>query len=158
GIVYYDKGSYSDGWRYLEMAPAGWAGQFDPWVDIEWGCNGTLVGAMATAIGTGKENTDAILAKGCAQPGTPVHLAADANINGYDDWFLPSRDELSAIYANLFYLGPNFHATYGFAILTYTSSSELDATGSWGVAFGTGTDVQNSKTGATIAVRPVRRF
>lgn len=158
GIVYYDKGSYSDGWRYLEMAPAGWAGQFDPWVDIDWGCHGTLVGGTSTDIGAGKENTDAILAKNCAGPGTPVQIADDADINGYDDWFLPSRDELSAIYANLFYLGPNFHSTYGFANLTYTSSSELDATGSWGVAFGTGTDVQNSKTGATIAVRPVRRF
>lgn len=158
GIVYYDKGSYSDGWRYLEMAPGGWAGQFDPWVDIDWGCDGTFVGGTSTDIGTGKENTDAILANGCAGPGTPVQIATDADINGYDDWFLPSRDELSAIYANLFNLGANFHSTYGFANLTYTSSSELDATGSWGVAFGTGTDVQNSKTGATIAVRPVRRF
>lgn len=158
GIVYYDKGSYSDGWRYLEMAPAGWAGQFDPWVDLEWGCDGTLVGGTSTDVGTGKENTDVILANDCAGPGTAVQIAANADINGYIDWFLPSRDELSMIYDNLFNLGPNFHSTYGFATLTYTSSSEIDATGSWGVAFGSGSDVQNSKTNATIAVRPVRRF
>lgn len=159
GIVYYDKGFYSDGWRYLEVAPAGWAGgTFDPWVDLEWGCYQTLVGGTSTEIGTGKENTDLILAKGCADADTPVQLAANAIVNGYDDWFLPSRDELAAIYDNLFYLGPNFHSTYGFAALTYTCSSEIDAKSTWGVAFGDGSETQNLKILATIAVRPVRRF
>lgn len=158
GIVYYDKGVYSNGWRYLEMAPEGWYGATDPWVDLEWGCYQTLVGGTSTNIGTGKENTDAILAKGCADLGTAVMLAAEADINGYTDWFLPSRDELSAIYANLFNLGPNFHSTYGILALTYTCSSEIDANTTWGVAFGTGSDTQNLKIIATIAVRPVRRF
>lgn len=159
GVVYYDKGFYSDGWRYLEAAPSGWAGgSFDPWVDLEWGCYETLVGGTSTAIGTGKENTELILAKGCANPDTPVQLAANASVNGYDDWFLPSRDELNAIYDNLFYLGPNFHMTYGFAALTYTTSSEIDAKSTWGIAFGDGSETQNLKIIATIAVRPVRRF
>ena len=26
GYVFYDKGEYTDGWRYLEAAPAGWSG------------------------------------------------------------------------------------------------------------------------------------
>lgn len=158
GTVYYDKGFYSDGWRYLELAPAGWAGATDPWVDLEWGCYEIFVGGTSTDIGTGKENTDLILAKGCADADTPVQLAANATINGYDDWFLPSRDELSAIYHNLFNLGPNFHYTYGLLALTYTTSSELDAKSTWGVAFGDGSNTQNLKILATIAVRPVRRF
>jgi hypothetical protein len=158
GIVYYDKGFYSDGWRYLEAAPKGWAGTFDPWVDLEWGCYQTLVGGTSTAIGTGKENTDLILAKGCAGPETAVQLAANASINGYNDWFLPSRDELREIYDNLFNLVPNFHLTYGFGAMTYTSSSEIDAISSWGVAFGSGTNTEDIKIIATIAVRPVRRF
>lgn len=158
GTVYYDKGFYSDGWRYLELAPAGWAGATDPWVDLEWGCYEIFVGGTSPDIGTGKENTDLILAKGCADADTPVQLAANATINGYDDWFLPSRDELSAIYHNLFNLGPNFHYTYGLLALTYTTSSELDAKSTWGVAFGDGSNTQNLKILATIAVRPVRRF
>jgi hypothetical protein len=116
------------------------------------------VGGTSTAIGTGKENTDLILAKGCADPGTPVQIAANAVINGYDDWFLPSRDELKAIYTNLFNLVSNFHQTYGLLTLTYTSSSEIDANTSWGVAFGDGSNTQNLKIMATIAVRPIRRF
>ena len=27
GDVFYDKGNYSDGWRYLESAPVGWSGR-----------------------------------------------------------------------------------------------------------------------------------
>ncbi len=158
GIVFYDKGAYSDGWRYLEAAPAAWSGGADPWVDVDWGCYGTFIGGTSTDIGTGSENTAKILANGCAGPNTPAVIAGDAAIGGYTDWFLPSRDELHAVYHNLFNLGANFHSTFGFSTLTYACSSEIDDVGVWGVAFGTGSNVQHLKKITTIAVRPVRRF
>ena len=104
GIVFYDKGSYSDGWRYLEVAPAS-----TEWTSKPWGGFGTAVGtaAQGTAIGTGEANTQAIVAAyGDIEPYASrtdyaAKLAADLDHGGYDDWFLPSRDELNEMYENL---------------------------------------------------------
>ncbi|MEI6388047.1 MAG: chitobiase/beta-hexosaminidase C-terminal domain-containing protein, partial [Spirochaetota bacterium] len=53
GIVFYDKGSVSDGWRYLEAAPS------DQSAGIRW-YNGTYISvSTGTAIGSGKANTAA---------------------------------------------------------------------------------------------------
>lgn len=160
GIVYYDKGEYSDGWRYLEVSPAGWnEGGDDPWgSNFDWGCNETFVGGTSTEVGTGKENTEIILANGCMVAGTPARIAAEADINGYTDWFLPSRDELGAVYENLFYLGANFHYTYGFSTINYATSSEIDDNGVWDIGLGDGSDLASLKTNVTRAVRPIRRF
>ena len=35
GVVIYDKGSVTDGWRYIEIAPDGWNGNGDP--TTTWG-------------------------------------------------------------------------------------------------------------------------
>ncbi len=55
GWIFYDKGSYSDGWRYLEAAPQS--------TDTEkiWGSFGVLIGGTALGIGTGQANTTAIV-------------------------------------------------------------------------------------------------
>jgi hypothetical protein len=37
----------------------------------------------------------------CAEPGTAAHLCATLKVNGVSGWFLPSRDELAAMYRNL---------------------------------------------------------
>lgn len=101
GIVFYDKGSYSDGWRFLEAAPAS-----TEWTDKPWGGFGTEVGTD-TAIGTGEANTQAIVAEyGDNEPyenraDYAAKLAADLEYGGYDDWFLPSQDELDQMYQNL---------------------------------------------------------
>ena len=52
GIVFYDKGSYSDNWRYLE------AQTVDLSAGAAWGCSGTsITGADGTVLGTGDQNT-----------------------------------------------------------------------------------------------------
>jgi len=159
GIIFYDKGGYSDGWRYLEVAPAAWSGGPDPWTDVDWGCYEVFTGQTSTGIGTGKENTERILTNGCMTGNPAVAIAAGASIGGYTDWFLPSREELHVLYNVLYYLGgSNFRYIYGLHGLTYTSSSELDAMSAFGVAFGDGGSIQHLKIMATIAVRPVRRF
>ncbi len=60
GLIFYDKGSYSDGWRYLEAAPVA-----TEWPK-PWGLFGTNIsGADGTAVGTGEQNTaDIVVAIG----------------------------------------------------------------------------------------------
>lgn len=67
-IVFYDKGSYSDGWRYLEVnlldlekikqIQTNSRGVRN---GIKWGCSKSIPVARNAGIGTGKINTQAIL-------------------------------------------------------------------------------------------------
>ncbi|MDA7578795.1 DUF1566 domain-containing protein, partial [Flavobacteriales bacterium] len=73
---------------------------------FEWGCWGdSISGADETAIGTGAQNTIDIVNANCS-PNTSGYLIA-ANVcdtltlGGYSDWFLPSKDELNAMYLNI---------------------------------------------------------
>jgi hypothetical protein len=118
GWVFYDKGNSSGGWRYLEAAPV------DQSDGARWGwdCYGlSIPGARGTAIGAGKSNTRAILKK-CATDGTAAALCASYRGRGKSDWFLPSGDELNAMYVNLHKAGIG-----GFANYYYWSSSESHA-------------------------------
>ena len=111
GIVF----SLSDvtGLHGLEAAPV------DQSTGIKWGCNGTLVGT-ATAVGTGKANTAAIKTK-CGA-GTAAQIATSYSLNGFKDWYLPSKDELNLLYAQKHLVG-GFDAN-GY----YSSSSEYTPT------------------------------
>jgi len=68
----------------------------------EWGCDWQEVnGADGTSIGTGYQNTIDIVNQGCSTLNggiTAAQAALDAEINGYSDWYLPSRDELVEMY------------------------------------------------------------
>ena len=126
GLIFYDKGSYSDGWRYLEAAPS------DQSTSAEWGCHGTLItGADGIAVGTGEQNTIDI-ENGCATAGTAADICANLSLGGYSDWFLPSKDELNLMYTNLKVAGVG-----GFVANGYWSSSEDNAHSAWGQRFGT---------------------
>jgi len=54
GIVFYDKGNDSGGWRYLEVAP-NTIGQ------IPWASTNINIADTGTEIGTGKNNTQKII-------------------------------------------------------------------------------------------------
>lgn len=64
---------------------------------LQWGCLGTIVGT-STAFGTGAANTAAISA--ICGAGTAARFCSDLVLNDYDDWYLPSVDELYKIYSN----------------------------------------------------------
>jgi len=146
GYIFYDKGYYSYGWRYLEAAPS------DQSTSAEWGCYGVSIsGADGTAVGTGEQNTIDIEA-GCATFGTAADLCANLGLGGYTDWFLPSKDELNLMYTNLKVFGVG-----DFADNDYYSSSEIIATDALIQDFGSGGQYVYLKYG-TLRVRAVRAF
>ncbi len=87
GTVFYVDGTGEHGLICANSDQAG----------IQW-YNGTfyITGVTATAIGTGQANTTAII----ASQGNGSYAASMCDnlvLNGYDDWFLPSKDELEAL-------------------------------------------------------------
>lgn len=147
GIVIYLDNTGNHG---IEVAP----------VDLgpvsSWGCFGkTFVGATATAIGAGKANTIAIL-NNCADQGIAARVAADYSLNGYIDWYLPSKDELQAVWSMA--SGINF---VGFSNLkTYWASTD-DGDRAWFMGLGSeslGRQYEDWKWMDWLYVRPVRSF
>jgi hypothetical protein len=133
GIIFYDKGEYSDGWRYLEAAPTNI--KVDNYVAFEWGGDSlnsaTAIGGTGTAVGDGKRNTELIVAKLNSLHITTraaAMVCASLEVNGFDDWFLPSKDELNLMYTELKLRGSGSFATEFGAL--YWSSSEYYSPGS----------------------------
>jgi len=164
GIVFYDKGSYSEGWRYMEVALTE-MGYF------EWGCSATAItAATATGIGKGYFNTAAIvnyhdslinyyLNPAVCNPSNNGTVAAKNAIlfsnNDIDGWFLPSLDELQLIYVNLHQQGLG-----GFASGIYWSSTALDAAYAKTIDFTNGAIYDTAKTPLpnTVRARAIRYF
>ena len=120
GYIFYAKDEVSDGWRYLEAAPYGWYNEKEDPV-FQWGGFGITTGATATGIGAGETNTGTIVTE-LGEGTYAAKIAYDAEVNGYDDWFLPSYDELNLMYENLHYKGNG-----GFSTNCYWSSSESNS-------------------------------
>jgi hypothetical protein len=104
---------------------------------IQW-YNGTYTttGATAMVLGTGNANTNTIVSSQGAGS-YAAKLCYDLVLNGYSDWYLPSKDELSILYLNKVAIG-------GFANSPYWSSTEYNSNytlihyfgdGSQGIAF-----------------------
>jgi hypothetical protein len=146
GIVFYDKGVVSDGWRYLEAAPRnlGKAG---------WGAYGVDTGTRPE-IGAGKWNTEFIIAalNAKGETGKAAQLCKAYTQNGYNDWFLPSKDELDLMYKNLRQMGLG-----GFDNDGYWSSSQSNKDYAWCQIFSDGYQKRPTK-GVTGSVRAVRAF
>ena len=74
---------------------------YDQSLALQW-YNGTNVTTNATGsvIGSGKVNTDAIVAAQ-GEGEYAAKICKDLDINGYNDWFLPSKSECFYMYFNL---------------------------------------------------------
>ena len=167
GLIFYiNPNANSDGWKYLECAP-----QSTEWASKQWGKYGTLVSGTGTAIGTGNNNTALIVAVlNAPTPDTDraAQLCDSLEYNNYDDWFLPSKDELyemcwvlhsrrwngSAAEDNPAY-GSN--RVGGFTDDLYWSSSENNDNYAWLQSFFTGFQDYDNKFSA-FRVRAIRSF
>jgi hypothetical protein len=88
GRIFYVASDYSLGWRYMEIAPSN-ASDSARFYSARW-----LYADTGFEVGTGFDGTNYI----CSQIGTTGPYAAqlcyNAEIGGYDDWFLPATMEL----------------------------------------------------------------
>lgn len=214
GFVFYDKGEYTDGWRYLEAAP--WdlkldddgkpviIGDYDYYgsdvrfcfgyyretadgdnlfvngtvyhngngevtgYDVGTGLNNTklLVDAMGDSAWTdytGEGVTDKYAAK----------LCYDLVYNGFDDWFLPSAEELKLMYdynmgKGNFRVGKSYWSSTEYSTNSYTiqHGDILDAHYSYHIGSGDAYWLNTNdgiirgiySRSANMSVRPVRAF
>ena len=150
GTVFYIT---DDGLHGLEAAPA------DQSAGAEWGCYGTYSGASSTAIGTGATNTTNNILNRCEavfSGDTAAEIAgAYESPNGYNDWFLPSIDELKELFNNKDIVGgTTFTATSG----NYWSSSEKSSTLAKFQSFEDGGLADDTGKYGAHGVRAVRAF
>jgi hypothetical protein len=116
-----------------------------------YGCYGSVVGT-SDSLGKGMQNTIAIV-NSCKDTTSAAYKCFNYTLNGYDDWYLPSTQEMNLILANAATIG-------GFLNETYVGSSEFQTAGpgvyTWkfeccyGTSYGFKSEFFN--------VRPVRSF
>lgn len=119
----------------------------------EWGCYGGHV-TTSYDFGSGPANTQAIV-NACSTPNIAARICYDLVLNGYDDWFLPSKNELGSLY-------PNKDIINGFFPLGYWSSSQCNeypcsSNDAYGLNFGDGIFGGGAKY-FVMYFRPVRAF
>jgi hypothetical protein len=165
GLIFYDKGNNIGGWRYLEAAPV----DVGPSPFITGGNPDSLPknlkeqwdktdGEDGRGIGKGLYNTEYLLEIAQARGGFnwAVRLCDNYEYGGFDDWFLPSRDELNFMYGNLYLKGlGNFRQEQ-----YWSSSTWTDTWGSyraWYINFTDGNH-DNQNANQQRRCRPVRRF
>ena len=89
GVIFYIDGSGEHGFVCAVL---------DQGSDIEWGCPSLMeFGAEGLELGDGAQNTLDIV-NACGTSGIAADLCDKFISNDYDDWFLPSRDELDSLY------------------------------------------------------------
>jgi hypothetical protein len=143
--------------KYFEAAPEGWDGSAtDPTAAF---CSVASIhsGALGTAIGTGEANSNAI-SSDCIVSASDIATALV--LNGKDDWFIPSFNELKEMYTSLHKASPSLG---GFSSANYWSSTDDATTAGYALQgwFGstdgiTGWDVTNETQ--SYKYRPVRSF
>lgn len=147
GFVFYDKGSYTNGWRYLEAAP------YDQSNGVVWGCNPTLIGNTGTQLGDGYNNSVLILS-GCTSSNIAASICDTAIINSFSDWYLPSFYELDLMYDNLYLMSIG-----NFTLNRYWSSSEYNSTSAYYLDYANGSwSTSNHGKNNLYKVRAIRRF
>jgi hypothetical protein len=165
GLIFYDKGNSIGGWRYLEAAPA----DVGPSPFIAGSPPDSLPknlkelwdkteGEDGRGIGKGFYNSEYLMEIAQARGGFTwaVRLCDNYEHNSFNDWYLPSRDELNFMWGNLYIKGlGNFRQEQYWSSTTWT-----DTWGSyraWHVNFSDGQH-DNQNANQQRRSRPVRRF
>ncbi len=118
-------------------------------VAVEWGGYGTTVSSAST--NDGATNTSTITGVLGTNGGVTYAASVCESLDayGYADWYLPSKDELNALYQNRETIG-------GFTTEMYWSSTEYSDVEAYAHSFGSGMQMPRTKDN-TQKVRCVRR-
>ena len=164
GTVFYDKGYYTLGWRYMEASN-------EDLTFYEWGCSSSSVtNASSSGIGYGLFNSAAIVnfhdnlqdyynnpaVCNALNNGTVVAKKALLySFNYQTDWFLPTAEELHLMYTNL-----HTQALGNFTNSIYWSATEVDQGNVKTVDFSTGDILSSPKIPVVnnIKARAIRYF
>ena len=121
---------------------------------IQW-YNGsyTTTGATGTAIGTGLDNTNKIIASQGNTGSYAAKLCRDFRGGGYTDWYLPSKDEIYKLYLNKTAFGWNSISDVGY----YWTSTERDSGSALDLRIASGNQNSYGKN-AQEFVRAIRSF
>lgn len=144
GIVFYVAPTPQPWGRYIEAQRQSWSWTVNTYSG-DAGCFGVNIpGAAATGVGTGRTNTEAIVAAPCTSrtvasrpPALVAYLsqgAVAAPTNAPGGWFLPSKDELMLMFQqrSILEFAPADSARIHY---TYASSSFIGTTGFWSQIF-----------------------
>lgn len=153
GFIFYDKGNTSGGWRYLEAAPSYTDSTF-----LHFSCDKAYSAITDSDVGAGLKNTRLMLsalAKNNIDGNTAYKVCDLLVVDGYDDWYCPSLDELRMMYQNLFLKGIS-----DFQRAKYWSSTFFTEGNQAGLVYAV--DFSTGKFGSTSSkddrVRACRRF
>jgi hypothetical protein len=151
-LIFYDKGNNNGGWRYLEAAPADL-----PRPSKAVSENINQRDCAERLVGKGNSNTQAIMAIAAGMGGGFgwAAQACDAfSLNGFNDWFLPSLDELHWMYGNLHSKGLGEFRNEWY----WSSTADGNGNGNWFRTENFSDGKQDSFRGGTEhRVRPVRQ-
>jgi len=148
GIVVYILESGDPG--YVEGETHGFiVATCDQSTGIQWYNGGNVTtGATGQALGTGSANTTTIIT--VQEEGSyAAQICAAYTVEGYSDWFLPSKDELNKLYSNST-INDGFS---GF----YWTSSESSYSNAWVIWFPSMGPTSTGKS-STYNVRAFRAF
>jgi hypothetical protein len=146
GIIFYVDAS--DGSGFVSATE-------DQSMGADWGCSGTnLPGAEGLNLGDGEQNTLDILAN-CADPDIAAEICSLLDLNGYDDWFLPSIGELQTMRLRIGQAADNIG---GFVNDWYYSSSETNTNSVYAQLFTDGFVANNRGKGESDPIRAIRAF
>jgi len=147
GTIFYDKGDRNEGWRYLEAGPS------DLTANVFWNNNETFFVDTGYHIGSGESNSFRIVDSIGGDPLYAPQQCLDYASGPFDDWFLPSHDELFELFNQRDSVG-------GFQASLYWSSTEDSASNAWAMDFANEifSSVPKTHTATPTAVRPIRAF
>ena len=82
--------------------------------NIQWGCAGAIIGGTSQELGTGETNTNNIYAFFFGEDEClgAAALCHEYDLNGYSDWYLPSKNELLKLFQNRAAIGGFHRSTY----------------------------------------------
>lgn len=160
----YAVGDFAQGGVVFWVSPSGEHGKVvsiydvggDSWSNITT----TAIGPIARSDINGAGNTVSIISQSGHTNSVAQHCA-DLAYAGYDDWYLPSKNELNQVYLKRADINPTATANGGEVFETstsYWSSTESNDTKAWVQSLSSGFQSEVDKLLPFFAVRPIRAF